>query len=117
MNALLKMSDAEYHNLREDYACARITLPAETIVELRNTYSLSDWMDIEKRHKANLLKPTIDALKAQFPEASLVSLKSGSPTLTVEWSRDDGIIAVVWFDGGVSHRDGFHPDALVKVEG
>lgn len=109
-------STYEYDSLRNDYACGKI-LSAETIDELRCATATATWFDIEKRRKAILLKPTIDALKAKFPEASLVTLKSGSPSLTVEWSRDDGIIAVVWFDGGVSNRDGFHPDALVRVEG
>ena len=59
----------------------------------------------------------IDSLKHKFPEATLVTLKSGSPRMLVEWTgRDDGMICVVWYDQGMTHRDAFHPDALI-IEG
>jgi uncharacterized protein YodC (DUF2158 family) len=54
----------------------------------------------------------VELLKIQYPEGSAVCLKTGSPELTVEWTRQDGLVAVVWFDGPTLVRDAFHPDAL-----
>lgn len=55
---------------------------------------------------------SLDELKIKFSEGCLVYLKSGSPPLTVEWTREDGIISVAWFDGNELRRDALHPDAI-----
>lgn len=56
------------------------------------------------------------ALRERFPEAAQVLLKSGSPLLTVEDVRQDGLVNVMWMDADLRvQREGFHPDALVRV--
>lgn len=55
---------------------------------------------------------SLDELKIRYPEACIIHLKTGSPRLTVEWTREDGMISVVWFDGTTLCRDALHPDAI-----
>lgn len=47
-----------------------------------------------------------------FPEATIVYLKTGSPPLLVEATRNDDCISVVWFDNAKCRRDAFHKEAL-----
>jgi uncharacterized protein YodC (DUF2158 family) len=54
----------------------------------------------------------MEQLKAEYPEGCIVHLKAGSPPLTVEWLRTDGIISVVWFAGETLCRADFHPNAI-----
>jgi uncharacterized protein YodC (DUF2158 family) len=50
-------------------------------------------------------------------EGDIVCLRSGGPHMVVELTRHDGVVAVTWFDNeNKAHRDGFHPQALVRVE-
>lgn len=54
-----------------------------------------------------------------LPEGTLVCLKTGGPLMTVECTRHDGIIATVWFQDGIVHRDSFdrrHLNVLKMVE-
>jgi uncharacterized protein YodC (DUF2158 family) len=57
----------------------------------------------------------MENLKAQYPEGCQVYLKSGSPPLTVEWVRADGLMAVVWFNGQALCRDALHPNAITAT--
>lgn len=79
---------------------------------LRDMTNSARWTEITEVRRTAQAKPRVDALKSRFPEASTVYLKNGSPKLTVEWTRQDGLIGVVWFDGNTLHRDYLHPDAL-----
>jgi len=58
---------------------------------------------------------TTDELKAAFPEGSVVLLKSGSPTMTVEWVRNDGFVSVAWFNERELMRDAFDASDLIVV--
>lgn len=107
-----KITASEHDALTESYVRGEL-LDKDKIDYLRTYTSTVQWLDIEQRKRAFAFRPAIEA----FPEASFVGLKSGSPKLTVEWTRDDGLVSVVWFDGsGVSHRDAFHPDVLKKLD-
>jgi uncharacterized protein YodC (DUF2158 family) len=51
----------------------------------------------------------------RFSEGDFVSRKIGGPLMTVEDSRDDGLVAVVWLDlENRVHRDCFSPNTLNK---
>ena len=51
--------------------------------------------------------------RGPYPEGAIVRLRAGSPPLTVEDNRTDGMVSVVWFDQADGmHRDVFHPAAL-----
>lgn len=51
----------------------------------------------------------------KFAEGDVVSRKIGGPLMTVEDSRSDSFIAVVWFDiEGRVQRDSFAPTTLHK---
>lgn len=109
----LSLSAEEYDRLVNTYETGK-DLSQEETDYLRGVTSRTSWDDMVRMRAASLRKPAIDALKAQFPEGSVVYLKTGSPKLIVEWTRDDGIISVVWFNGDAANRDSFHPCALVK---
>ena len=48
-----------------------------------------------------------------FKEGDVVSRKIGGPLMTVEETRMDGFVAVVWFDtAGTVQRDAFAPVTL-----
>jgi uncharacterized protein YodC (DUF2158 family) len=47
-------------------------------------------------------------------EGEIVYLNTGSPPLTVENNRNDDIVNVVWFTGGICRRDAFHKAALYR---
>lgn len=49
---------------------------------------------------------------APFKEGDIVRLKAGSPLLTVEMPSNDGCVGIVWFVGGVVHRDRLHVSAI-----
>lgn len=50
-----------------------------------------------------------------FKEGDVVSRKIGGPLMTVEDTREDQFVAVVWFDAdGHVHRDVFAPIILQK---
>lgn len=51
---------------------------------------------------------------SEFSDGDIVSLLGGGPLMTVEMTRDDGLIPTVWFDGGELRRDCFDPKMLQK---
>lgn len=81
--------------------------------ELRQNLNLASWQELQIQKRRIDRKPILDALKAKYPEGTVIRLKGGSPKLTVEWCRDDGLIPVFWFDADLHLcRDGFSPEAV-----
>jgi uncharacterized protein YodC (DUF2158 family) len=56
-------------------------------------------------------------VRDEFPEGSLVLLKSGGPMMTVELIRSDDLICTVWFAHNEPDvkRDAFSADQLVRI--
>lgn len=63
-------------------------------------------------------KPEAANANVEFKPGDVVTLKSGSPLLTVaapfQHQAGTNLIDVEWFSGGEVKRDSFHPDCLVK---
>lgn len=54
-------------------------------------------------------------MNTPYLEGTFVCLKTGGPLMTVEETRNDGIVATVWFVGCVCYRDAFHPAHLTAL--
>lgn len=52
-----------------------------------------------------------------FTPGTLVRIKSGGPTMTVEGHRENGLVLCCWFTGDGRHlmHDEFHPASLVAI--
>lgn len=51
-----------------------------------------------------------------FKIGETVKLNSGSPLLTVDGTRPDGVVDVIWFLDGVAQRDSFLPAELTRAK-
>lgn len=56
-------------------------------------------------------------MNTEFKEGDIVTLKSGGPKMTVEFTENDSkLVYCTWFDGTEKKEDSFFPDSIKIVE-